>query len=120
MAVLLAAGGAGWLLVADFYTSLACTPAVGGGLNCVTSHQTLIEHEGPRVLWLLAVPIAVTGLVAALLWMTAWKPLEWSLAGLLLAACMLTGLTIGSFFLPAALCLLAAVALDRRPSEEPQ
>ena len=85
-----------------------------------SSGATLIEVNGLHVMWLLLVPVLLTGIA---LWATRrpgdWrarrKAILWGAAGLLLGLCALAILSIGVFYLPAAFALvLAAVTHSGR------
>ncbi len=125
LALAAAVAAAVYLIVADTYSSQSCSAVPGGaGQTCVSAAgSTLIEENGRWVLWYLAVPIGCTVAVAAVIvsGLPAWP--GWVVALFLLSASTFTALTIGAFFLPAALLALLAVALygrARRPqTEEP-
>jgi hypothetical protein len=117
-ALVAALAGAAYLLVADTYTSTSCSVGAGltvdtGERECVTTGETLVEVNGRGVLPLFLVPIGITATLAALIQFRTGKFLQWALAIGLASACFLTALTIGLFFLPAAVLALIAVAVDR-------
>ena len=68
---------------------------------------TLIEQNGLWVLWLLLVPVLLTGIVLRAVWQNnARNALLWGIALALLGLCVLAGYSIGVFYLPAALALV--------------
>jgi hypothetical protein len=68
---------------------------------------TLIEQNGLWVLWLLLVPVLLTGNVLRAVWQNnARNALLWGIALALLGLCVLAGYSIGVFYLPAALALV--------------
>ncbi|MPZ49177.1 MAG: hypothetical protein GEU75_07740 [Dehalococcoidia bacterium] len=98
---------------------MSCTgTALPGGAHqeeCTSSSKSLLEDGDDRaVLLLTAIPLAFTATALALTRRAGYKALRWLLASVFLCLCLLTGFTIGIFYLPAALISLAAVAADRR------
>jgi hypothetical protein len=86
------------------------------GLQALDSTETLIEVNGYQVLYLLLIPILLT-LGAALpiirnpdLWGVRWA-VVWIGASMLLVFVVLASFTIGIFYLPAALLIIAAAVL---------
>jgi hypothetical protein len=77
--------------------------------------ESILEVNGPVVLIPLAVPVLLTaaGLLVALIARGRWTRLALVLAAavLLLGFCVLTGFSIGLFYLPAALALLASAII---------
>jgi hypothetical protein len=71
------------------------------------STETLLEHEGPSVLVVLAVPI-VLALVGAGGPGLAARQRRIGAGSLLLVGCLLGAMSVGLFYLPAAVLLLAA------------
>ena len=83
--------------------------------------STLVEVNGLWVVRLLLVPVLLTGvgLAAAVLTrrrVVLRRVLLWASAVLLLGACILSTLTIGVFYVAAALALLVAAIGDLWPS----
>ncbi len=81
------------------------------------THASLIEENGLEVLPLLLLPIALCLSAWLLLFLkNQWtKAFMWAAAIILLAFSFFTGLTVGAFYLPAALALLlATIAATRR------
>ena len=69
--------------------------------------SSLIEQNGLWVLWLLLVPVLLTGIVLRAVWQNnARNALLWGVALVLLGLCVLAGYSIGVFYLPAALALV--------------
>jgi hypothetical protein len=112
-ALLAAVLAAGFLSFADTYSGQTCEASPGRDTVCTDSSATLVEENGKWVYGLLAVPIAIT--VGALTTVAFRLPrgIEWSLAGLALLGCVIAIFSVGVFFLPAALLLVAAAATDR-------
>ena len=71
------------------------------------SSSSLVEKNGLWVLWLLLVPVLLTGIVLRAVWQNnARNALLWGVALVLLGLCVLAGYSIGVFYLPAALALV--------------
>lgn len=113
-ALLVAVLAAGILSFADTYSGQSCEASPGRDTVCTDTSATLVEENGKWVYGLLAVPIVIS--VAALTAVAFHLPkgIEWSLAGLALLGCALAIFSVGIFFLPSALLLVAATATDRR------
>ncbi|MEO8540708.1 MAG: hypothetical protein ABI577_13295 [bacterium] len=103
-----------YLGLADTYSSESCSAAADGVTRCTQSGETLAEANGNGVLWLLLIPILMTTavLVGAVLRAPGW--LTWSISGLFASLCVVSALTIGGFFFPAAVLALAAAAAAGR------
>ena len=85
------------------------TPASQVVVESETTRYTssLIEQNGLWVLWLLLVPVLLTGIVLRAVWQNnARNALLWGVALVLLGLCVLAGYSIGVFYLPAALALV--------------
>jgi len=108
LATAAAAGGAVFLAFVPVYHGVRCGGAPSRQTCEELPSRTLIEENGAWVLLLLAVPLALTfaGL-ASVRWRLP-RALTWATAVALLAACSIAIFSIGAFFLPAALLLLAA------------
>ena len=110
LAIAAATSATGLLTVIPVYASQSCTSS-GGETRCTSSSSTLLEETGPTLLLFLAIPILITvlGLVGTLV---RW-PLfvRWLNAGVFVFLCIITGFSIGLFYIPAALLLLVSVAL---------
>ena len=84
--------------------------------------ETLVEVNGRWVIRLLLVPVVLTGIAMAAALLTHRRQsnrgqsirtmMLWSPAVVLLGLCVLAGLSIGVFYLPAALALLVAAIAD--------
>src|SRR5688572_18916696 len=118
----LAAGALGAALVAagvfvfvDVYSSQSCVAESGQAPRCISSSATLIETNGAGVLALLAVPVALTAAVFAytLLGGALARVVAWVATVVLGVGCILTGFSIGMFFLPAAALATIAMVVDR-------
>jgi hypothetical protein len=132
LALGLAVLASGFLLVAPTYTGVRAAVVVpGGAANGAANgapgeapsaavrrpsevrRATLLEVNGPRVLPLLAITIALAALgvvVGQTLWLRAGRGLSalLLLAFMLLAFMLVTGFSIGLYYLPSALTMLAA------------
>ena len=75
-----------------------------------TTHESLLEHEGAGVLVVLAVPVLLT-LVAVVV---KRRPMRLGVGFVLLAACILGAMSVGLFFLPAAVLILCAASASPR------
>ena len=115
------AWGAGvWLAAGPFYEGTSYTPSGAA----VRHTATLVEVNGPWVLWLLSVPVVVTGLALLTLRLTRGgrrgrKVWLWGCAAASLVFWAFTSMSFGFVYLPSALALLlAAVASsrERRPT----
>ena len=74
------------------------------------SHVTLIEEEGPSLLPVVAVPLAIAGIGFGLA-RTRWgRPAALTSGTLLTLFAVLTGFSIGLFYLPAAIALFMATS----------
>ena len=110
-ALLLAVAAGSWLAVyPGFYQGVSVTASSSGEMVQRSEQASLLAENGMWALGLLAVPLALTGLGvfgAA----RRFRFLLWSVAVVLLVFSVISGMTIGVFYLPAALALLAAAAL---------
>jgi hypothetical protein len=102
---LLAALASAWLLFAPTYTRVSARrafPAAAGTPTRSVQHATLRDVNGPRILFVLAIPVVVAGLPI----------LFRSRAVRILAAALLTGwvaiaaASIGLFYLPSAILMI--------------
>ena len=85
--------------------------------------QTLLESNGMHVIWALLFPVLLTGIALAATLLTHVPGalrlfMTWGPAGVLLGFCLLTGFSIGLWYLPAGVALIAAAVadLDRKAS----
>ena len=117
-ALLLAAAAGLWLaFYPSFYQGVSVT-ASSSGEAVRRTQASLLAENGMWALGLLAVPVALTGLGvfgAA----RSFRFLLWSVAVVLLVFSVISAMTIGLLYLPAAIALLVAAALcnsSRAPS----
>ena len=113
--VLLALGAALFLALWPYYYRGESVSVDGRIIE--RTHASLIEENGVEVLPLLLLPMALSLSAWLLLFLkNQWtKAFMWAAAILLLVFSFFTGLTVGAFYLPAALALLlAAIAATRR------
>ncbi len=106
-----------WLAFWPTYSGVSVTPALPGSETTPFS-DTLIGVNGLYVIWLLAVPVLLTGLALLALRTANTRRrvgrtiLLWVPAVALLGFCAVAILSIGVFYLPAALSLLIAASAD--------
>lgn len=108
-----------WLAFGPAYEGVSGTAALPGepGGEATRFTATLIEVNGLYVIWLLAVPILLTGVPLLVIRRPAAgrvgrKILLWVPAAALLGFCAMAIFSIGLFYLPAALALITAAATD--------
>jgi len=110
-ALLLAVAAGSWLAFSPgFYQGVSVTASSSGEVVQRSEQASLLAENGMWVLGLLAVPVALTGLGvfgAA----RRFRFLLWSVAVVLLVFSVISAMTIGLFYLPAAIALLVAAAL---------
>lgn len=97
----------------------ACTIDPSGERRCVESPASLIEHDGGWILAYLALPPLLAAAALFALKRGLSRVWQWSLAAALSFLCWLSLFSLGVFYVPAALLLLAAVALHRRRPQTP-
>jgi hypothetical protein len=109
------------LLVAPLATTVSGSATSGSGevttvttVGTVTSHESLLEHEGAGVVGVLAVPVAIALAGAAPGPRTA-RGRRLGAGWVLLAACAVGAASLGAFYLPAAVALVVAGAKTTRP-----
>ena len=75
--------------------------------------ETLLQHEGPGVLVVLAVPVVIA--LAAVFGTRSRhrSGVRMVLASMLMLGCMLGAMTVGIFYIPAAVALLLSAAVTR-------
>ena len=112
-----AAGG--WLVFGPAYQGASQTASLPGepAGEIVRHTSTLIEQNGLQVVPLLLAPIVLTAIALLALRLTNDRPtarrvLLWGPAALLLGFCVLAILSIGIFYLPAAMALLVAAIAE--------
>ncbi len=101
------------LLFAPTGATQSCSASTAGPLTCTSGTTSMLATEG---LWVLA-PLSLPAL-ACVLPVVLRSPLAARLVAIsLFAYCLLTGFTIGLFFVPVAVAAL--VLAFRRPNETP-
>ncbi|MEX0781030.1 MAG: hypothetical protein WD557_00150 [Dehalococcoidia bacterium] len=123
LATAAAVAGAAYMLVAPCCRSGSCETTPGSGVQGCTaeSSETLLENEhDARVFTFAAVPVLLTAGTTLLAFRAPRLRIpRWLAAGVFLFLCVLSGFTIGIYFLPSALLLIFSVGLDEaRASEE--
>ena len=98
-----------FLALVPVYSGLSSSSSAPG--EWVETSKTLIEQNGLWVIWILLVPILLSGIVLlAIRFMDAGhkvrKALLWTIALVLLGLCIMTYISIGLLYLPMALALL--------------
>ncbi len=78
--------------------------------------ETLLQHEGPGVLIVLAVPVVLALAAVFGTWSRHRFGVRMVLACLLMLGCMLGAMTVGTFYMPAAVALLLSAAFTREPT----
>ena len=107
-----------WFAVWPIYHGTSATPSADGGSGTVThTTETLIEADGYPAVVALLIPILLTGLALVLVYATSrWrlvrKTMLWMLAVALLGLCAVGIMSIGFFYIPAALALLVGIILN--------
>lgn len=105
------------LLVVPVYEGACIGVAVygPGGTSCPAgvSHTTLLDENGPHVLWLLALPVVLAAIGAA----SRGRRARVVAAAGLGAFALVTGFSVGAAYLPAALGM--AIAATGRPAGRP-
>ena len=115
-----------WLAFGPVYRGVSVAPTMPGGAETEAARHTatLVETNGLWVIWLLMVPVLLSGLAALAVRLTdsgrlRRKVLLWMCTLPLLAFCAVAILSIGLIYLPSALALLcAAISVSvERPAE---
>ena len=110
-ALLLALAAGSWLaFYPGFYQGVSVTASSGGEVVQRSEQASLLAENGMWALGLLAVPVTLTGLGvfgAA----RSFRFLLWGVAVVLLVFSVISAMTIGLFYLPAAIALLVAAAV---------
>lgn len=95
------------------------TSGVSSEVATTATQQTLLQSEGPSVLIVLLIPVAIA-LVGALAKGRWRKRLRRSAGVVLLVACLIGSASIGIFYLPAPVLLIAAaIRTPPPPSRHP-
>ena len=110
VAVLLTIAAGLLLAFYPVYQGVSATGSSSGVTTISSERATLITENGLWVIALLCIPIvlAALGLLAAA---RRRRVLAWVLGGVLLGFVVLSGFTIGPFYLPAAIALLLSAGL---------
>jgi hypothetical protein len=110
VAVILAAAAGFFLALYPVYQGVSESVSSSGAVANGSDSATLIAENGAWVILLLCVPVAfaVLGLLGAV---RGRRALVWAPAVVLLVFALLAGFSIGLFYAPAALALLAAAGL---------
>lgn len=95
-------------LTLPLYETATETSTDGGLVTSESGRTTLIEVNG----WGAAVPGLILVLLAVVVWQARYVLLRWIPLGLFLLLTALMMLSIGMFFLPAALLLILGISLD--------
>lgn len=116
LAVVLATAAAVWLAVWPCVYRNVFTDFIDGVRTITTSCDSLLDANGVPILAVLAIPV---GLTAFALWAVRQRSSRslWAAVILMLAFCLLTGLSVGLWFLPAAIALMLAALAP--PQVEP-
>lgn len=92
------------MALVPFGESTSVGTSSSGAMVETTSHDSLLQTEGAGVLLVLAVP----ALLALASLFVVRRPIRLVLGGMLCFACILGAPSVGLFFLPAAVMLVAA------------
>jgi hypothetical protein len=114
--VVLAVAAGIWLAVdPSFYQGVSTTTSASGVVTTVSSGASLIAENGAWVIGVLCVPVALAafGLYCAV---ARRRVLLWAAGLVLLGFVLLSGFTIGLFYVPAAVLVLIAAGLSPRPA----
>ena len=111
-----------WLTFGPAYAGVSVTPVLrgdGSGSEATRYTATLIEVNGLYVIFWLLVPVVLTGIALLAVQLTnnsqaRRKILLWGPVVALLGFCAVAILSVGVFYLPAALALLFAAVTDSR------
>ena len=108
-----------WMAFGPVYQGVSVAPVSPGGPGGEVARHTatLIEVNGLYVIWLMATPVLLTGIPLAFIGRTntgrtGRKILLWGSAAALLGFCAVGIWSIGPFYLPATLALIAAAIID--------
>ena len=108
-----------WMVFGPVYQGVSVTPSMPGEPAGETTRHThtLVEANGLWVLWLLLIPVLLSGaaLLAVVFTGTGQarrRALLWTPALALLAFCVVGIFSIGLFYLPAALAMQVAAITD--------
>ena len=97
-------------LVAVLLAAAAAAVFVGVPMDTGSTNQTLLQAEGPHVLPVLLLPVALT--LVPLLWLGRGRTAaSVTCSALLVLVCLVGMLTVGVFYLPAAIVSGIALAV---------
>ena len=113
LALVAVCGASALLAVLPVYQTQRCITTGSEEVRCTTEKRTLIEESEDAAPFLL-IPVLVVGLAAATTFVShpAGNVVTWVIAVIVLLFCLITGFSIGVFFVPGALLLIAAAAVD--------
>ena len=119
VALLCAGAASAYLVTAPMYGTASSSSESG---ELVLSSRTLVEVNGPWVIMVVAfvTMVASAPFVLALVAPSAQRAITWLTAVLLLAFSVVAGFSIGLFFMPSALALLAAAIATVFVKHEPE
>ena len=112
VAVILAAGAGLFLALYPAYQGVSESVSSNGTVTSSSDSATLIAENGAWVILLLCVPVALA-VLALLGAVRGRRAVVWVPAVILLVFAILGGFSIGLFYAPAALALLAAAGLTQ-------
>jgi hypothetical protein len=116
VAVVLAVAAGLWLaLDPDFYQGVTSAVSSSGVVTVSHTSASLIEENGWWVVGLLCVPVALAG-VGLYCALRERRVFLWAAGLVLLGFVVVSGFTIGMWYVPAALALLVASGLSRGPA----
>jgi len=102
-----------WLgLAPDFYQGASSSVSSSGVVTTTQTSASLVEENGVWVIGLLCVPVALTAL-ALYCAVRRRRVLLWVSGLVLLGFVVVSGFTIGMWYVPAALAVLIASGLSR-------
>ena len=119
LALLIALAATAFLLLTPFYTGTHTTTTTVPGQAAPppvveTRSATLLEVNGPAVLIPLTIPIALPALALAAT-SSRFRRLAYAVAAfLLLVFCLLSGFSIGMYYVPASIAMLISALLPTR------
>jgi hypothetical protein len=105
-----------WLaLYPDFYQGASSAVSSSGVVTITRTSASLIEENGVWVVGLLCIPVALTALALCFA-VRRRRVLLWACGLVLLGFVVVSGFTIGMWYVPAALAVLIASGLSRGPA----
>jgi hypothetical protein len=118
-ALVLALLASGFFLFGPSVNEVNCrgsiTPNGPRSEECTSSSSSLLEDgDTGLVLVITIVPVGIAAAVLVLAWRGGARVERWLLGAGFAVLCLITGFTVGMFYLPAALVSLLSVGLDRR------